>query len=125
MEGTRQLAGAMGDPRSIVRGSSGLGWLVSPERDRWMIWLRDGEHALLSVERGADGTRFCVDLVRPGLGPFVQVSLPADSPDAEAALLEEVVEAAVGGDLPFHAAYRSAWAIAVRSTAQELRSRRR
>lgn len=115
----------MADPRSIVRGSSGLGWLVSAERDRWMIWLRDGAHALLSVERTAAGTSFCVDLVRPGVGEFVKVSLPADSPDAEAALLEEVVEAAVGGDLPFRAAYRSAWAIAVRSTAQELRSRRR
>ncbi len=98
---------------------------MSPDRDRWMIWLRDGAHALLSVERDAEGTRVCVDLVRPGAGVFVQISLPVDSPEIEAALLEEVVEVAVGGDLPFEAAYRSAWAIAVRSTAQELRARRR
>ncbi|MBK7581124.1 MAG: hypothetical protein IPI67_13030 [Myxococcales bacterium] len=98
---------------------------MSPERDRWMIWLCDGAHALLSVERDSGETRVCVDLVRPGAGVFVQISLPVGSPDLEAALLEEVVEAAVGGDLPFEAAYRSAWAIAVRSTAQELRTRRR
>lgn len=90
-----------------------------------MIWLRDGVHALLSVEHDADGSRFSVDLVRPGAEVFVQVSLPVDSSELEAAVLEEVVEAAVGGDLPFEPAYRSAWAIAVRSTAQELRARRR
>lgn len=90
-----------------------------------MIWLRDGAHALLSVERGSGETRVCVDLVGPAVGVFVQVSLPVASPDLEAALLEEVVEAAVDGDLPFESAYRSAWAIAVRSTAQELRTRRR
>ena len=80
---------------------------------------------MLSMERDCDGSRVCVDLVRPGVGKFVQVSLPVDAPDIEAALLEEVVEAAVGGDLPFEPAYRSAWAIAVRFAAEELRAKRR
>lgn len=61
----------MSGMRSIVRGSSGLGWLVPPARDRWIVWLADGARALLSV-----------------------------SP-----------------------AYRGAWAIAIRSTAQDLRDR--
>jgi hypothetical protein len=110
--------------RSIVRGSSGLGWLVAPERDRWMVWLADGAHALLSVERAASGARLVVDLVRPGFASFVEVSVPGTSPDLDLALLEEVVEAAVAGDLPFAPAYRSAWAIAIRTTAEDLLMRR-
>jgi hypothetical protein len=107
--------------RSIVRGSSGLGWRVAPARDRWMIWLQDGAHALLSVERESSGSR--VDLVSSGFWPFIEVSVPGTFPELDAALLEEVVLAAVAGDLPFQPAYRAAWAIAIRTTAQELRAR--
>jgi hypothetical protein len=102
-----------------------LGWLVAPDRGRWMIWLEDGAHALLSVEHASEGSRVIVDLVRPGFRPFVEVSLPGSTPELDVALLEEVVEAAVAGDLPFAPAYRSAGAIAIRTTAEELRLRRR
>jgi hypothetical protein len=112
-----------GSTRSIVRGSSGLGWLIAPQRDRWMIWLEGGAHALLSAERESSGSRIRVYLVTAGLRPFVEVSVPGTFPDFDAALLEEVVQAAVAGDLPFEPAYRSAWAIAIRTTAQELRAR--
>ena len=113
----------MGKPRSVVRGSSGLGWLVAEERDRWMVWLEDGAHALLSVERVPDGTRVIVELVRPGFLPFVAVNVPGSSPDLDLALLEQVVEAAVAGVLPLEPAYRPAWAIAIRTTAEQLRAR--
>jgi hypothetical protein len=113
----------VGSTRSIVRGSSGLGWLIAPARDRWMIWLQDGAHALLSVERETSGSLVRVDLVTAELRPFVEVSLPGTFPELDAALLEEVVQAAVAGDLPFEPAYRSAWAIAIRTTAQDLRTR--
>ena len=64
-----------------------------------------------------------VDLVRPGFPPFVPVSVPGTSREIDLVLLEEVVEAAVEGDLPFLPAYRSAWAIAIRTTAEELLAR--
>jgi hypothetical protein len=113
----------MGGTRSIVRGSSGLGWLVAPARDRWMVWLEDGAHALLSVERENSGSRVRVDLVASGYRPFIEVSLPGTFPALDVALLEAVVSSAVAGDLPFQPAYRAAWAIAIRTTAQDLRER--
>ncbi len=109
--------------RSIVRGSSGVGWRVRAERDRWVLWLRGGVQALLSVESASSGSAVRVDLVRPDVKSFVEVHVGASSRGLEALLLEEIAAVAVEGDLLFASAHRNAWAITIRSTMEQLRQR--
>jgi hypothetical protein len=113
----------MSDPAIIVRGSSGVGWVVAPGRDRWLVWLSDGAHALISAERRNGDSRIRVELLCPDLQPYVDVRVPSASPELDAALLEQVAQAAVAGDLPLAPAYRSAWALVIRSTLEELITR--
>ena len=100
-----------------------MGWRVPLERDRWMLWLRGGVQALVCVERDSTGSALCVDLVSPDVVPFLMIQVESSSPELDAALLEEVVATAVDGDLTFAPAYRSAWAIVIRTTLEELRRR--
>lgn len=88
-----------------------------------MVWLRGGVHVLVSVERGSQESAVRVDLVSPDVKAFLEVKMDGSSPDLDAALLEEVVSAAVDGDLAFSPAHRSAWAIVIRTTLDELRRR--
>ena|SRR5688572_29064016 len=108
---------------SVVRGRSGMGWRFPPERDRWMVWLRDGVHALLSVERESSQSRVRVDIVSPDVTEFLEVRVHGSSPELDAELLEEIVAAAVEGDLAFLPAHRQAWAIVIRTTLEDLRRR--
>ena len=107
--------------RSIVRGSSGVGWRLRAERDRWVLWLRGGVQALLSVESASHGSAVRVDLVRPEVESFVEVQVGASSRELDATLLEEIAVVAVEGDLVFAPAHRNAWAITIRSTLEQLR----
>ena len=105
---------------SIVRGGSGVGWRLPAESDRWILWLEGGVQALLSVESAPTGAAVRVDLVRPQLTRFVEVVFSEGIGGLTATLLEEIVSAAVEGDLVFAPVHRNAWAIAIRSTAQLL-----
>jgi hypothetical protein len=86
-----------------------------------MVWLRGGVHVLLSVERASNQSAVRVDLVSPDVSEFLEVRVQGTSADLDAALLEQIVTAAVDGDLAFAPAHRKAWAIAIRTTAEELR----
>ncbi len=100
-----------------------MGWCIPPDRQRWMVWLRGGIHALLSVERESVGSAVRVDLVSPDVAPFVEVSIASGSEELDAILLEEIASAAVEGDLALLPAHRRAWVIAIRSTAEQIRRR--
>lgn len=100
-----------------------MGWRFSSERDRWMLWLRGGVHALLSVERLSSQSAVRVDIVSPDVTAFLEVRVDGTSAELDAELLEEIVTAAVEGDLAFLPAHRSAWAIVIRTTAEGLRRR--
>jgi hypothetical protein len=100
-----------------------MGWRFPPERHRWMVWLQGGMHVLFSVERESTQSAVRVDLVNPDVVPFLEVRMDGTSTDFDAELLEEVVAAAVEGDLAFAPAHRKAWAIAIRTTADGLRRR--
>jgi hypothetical protein len=114
----------MAGARSIVRGTTGVGWSIPPDRQRWMIWLRGGVHALLSLEPASHGTTVRVDLVSPDLGPFVEVLLAGSTEELASMLLEEIATAAVDGDLALLPDHRRAWSIAIRSTAEQIRRRK-
>lgn len=108
---------------SMVRGSSGLGWSIAGARSRWMIWFSDGVHALLSAEPSFGGSRVRLELVDAGYQPYLELEIAGSAPGFETSLLEQVVKVAVSGDLPLSPKYRAAWAIAIRTTAQELQTR--
>lgn len=97
-----------------------MGWRLPAESDRWILWLEGGVQALLSVESAPTGAAVRVDLVRPQLTRFVEVVFSEGIGGLTATLLEEIVSAAVEGDLVFAPVHRNAWAIAIRSTAQLL-----